>query len=178
MVQNIAPLREKYPLVEVVRIQPTEWNLFAQRILEIECDSFPPSIQESPKALKKIVESPTSIVFGLTASSDSTLIGYLAADRLEFFKDVPGVPGDPNFGAFNTLYIASLAIASNFRGAGLGVFLTKSCITEALALGFSRVTAHVDRKTFTRSGIEFNVLGCFSNWYKTGRTFDYLELKS
>jgi len=51
------------------------------------------------------------------------VVGYLPADALERFTDVPGVEADPHCGRRDTIYIASVAVAPQWRRRGLGILL-------------------------------------------------------
>lgn len=162
-------------VADIVRIRPQEWTSYRSQIIEIERVCFPPSLRDSVETLERIFKSSTSVVLGLKIRDHSGLVGYLAADRLELFAEIPGIAPDQNFGKANTLYLASVAVDAEFRHGGLGALMIRTCVDEAYVKGFKRVTAHVDSLALRRSGIRFRVKQSFGNWYGTGRKFDYIE---
>jgi GNAT superfamily N-acetyltransferase len=159
----------------IVRIDPTEWNAFANRILEIERQSFPPGLRDERQTLRRLVKSETSIVFGLNSNHSGFLVGYIAGDLLEIFPEIPGILSDPHFGRRDSLYLESLAVCESWRHRGFGTMLMGSFLSKASERGFLRTTGHVARGSSRSIRFRHNVLKSFENWYGTRRTFDYVE---
>ncbi len=163
---------------EFAFVTPSVWDDLKEDIFQIEEESFSSSLCESKDDLLKIVNSPTSLFIVLRSPSVSGVIGYLAADLLEEFSEVPGTTSDPYFDQGKTVYIVSVAIHRDWRRLGLGVATQKECLRVASQRGFMRVTAHIERGAAFRMGLGARVLMSFDNWYGTGRTFDYVEFST
>lgn len=161
---------------EVITVTPSIWNYLRSDILKIEYESFPSSLADSENDLHKLVDSPTGIFLALSLPSPYRVIGYIAADLLECFSDIPGATADPHFGKRDTIYVASVAVLPNWRGRGFGTALMRECLQVALRKGIERFTAHIQTGAVTRTGLAMNVLKSFTDWYGTGRTFDYVEI--
>lgn len=163
---------------ELFQIEPVDWNIFANQILEIERNSFPPSLRDSRRALQSLIQSRTSVALGLRAKISGVLAGYIAGNLLEAFTDIPGIIADPHFGYQDTMYIESLAVSSEWRHRGCGTALTRSFLKRAVEMNFQRTTAHIASESAAKIMLPFRVLGSIDNWYKTGRTFQYIEFLS
>lgn len=144
-------------------------------ILKIEDESFPPSLADSEKDLRRVADSPTGIFFALSLPPSPRVLGYIAADLLENFPDIPGAASDPHFKKGNTIYLKSVAVHPDWRGRGLGTTLIRECLRLVSQKGIERVTAHIESGSVSRIGLGARVLKSFENWYGTGRTFDYVE---
>lgn len=160
---------------QLVAVTPSIWNALQSEILKIEDESFPPSLADSEKDLCMVVYSPTGIFLVLSLTHSHKVIGYIAADLLENFPDIPGTDSDPQFKKGNTVYIESVAVHSDWRGCGLGSILIRECLRLVSQKGIERVTAHIESGSVSRIGLGARVLKSFENWYGTGRTFDYVE---
>jgi len=160
---------------EIVAVTPSMWDAIRPQILEIEDESFPPSLADSEDDLRAIVYSPTGIFLALRAASSRQVLGYIAADLLEKFPNIPGTTSDPQFNKGNTIYIESVAVHPDWRRRGFATALVRECLKKALQRGIKRITAHIDRRAKTRIGVGVLVLNSFSNWYQTDRTYDYVE---
>ncbi|HBH87208.1 MAG TPA: hypothetical protein DDY17_06365 [Syntrophaceae bacterium] len=163
---------------EFAFVTPSVWDDLKEDIFEIEEESFSSSLCDSKDDLLKLINSPTSIFIVLRIPSVSRVIGYLAADMLEGFSEVPGITSDPYIDQGKTIYIVSVAIHRDWRRLGLGVATQKECLRVASQRGFKRVTAHIESGAASRMGLGARVLMSFANWYGTGRTFDYVEFST
>lgn len=144
-------------------------------MIDLETRSFSSSLRDSPQALRRIVESPTSIALGLTVRASGLLVGYVAGDLLELFPNIPGINSDPHYGRRDTSYIESLAVTPQWRHQGYGTALVRSFLAQTLEAGLKRTTAHIASWSLGKIGFRFHVLASFDNWYGTGQTFDYVE---
>ena len=160
---------------EVFHLSPNDWSRFEPSILQFERDYFPAGLQEDPADLKDLIQSPSSIVLGVRTGG-VPLAGYVASDALERFGDVPGVEADPHWNHGDTHYIAVVVVASPLQHQGVAKALTHRCIDEARRNGAPRVTAHMEAGAGGKLTTGARVLGTYSNWYGTGRTFEYVEL--
>ena len=160
---------------EFILVTHSLWDDLKDDIIEIEEESFSTTLCDSKDDLFKIVDSPTSIFLILKIPSVSRVAGYIAADMLEGFADVPGTTSDPYFNQGKTIYIVSIAIHPDCRRRGLGIALQEECLRWASRRGFERATAHIESGATARMGLGAKVLMSFANWYGTGRTFDYVE---
>jgi ribosomal protein S18 acetylase RimI-like enzyme len=160
---------------EFILVTHSLWDDLKEDIIEIEEESFSSTLCDSKDDLLKIVDSPTSIFLVLRIPSVSRIAGYIAADMLEGFADVPGTTSDPYFNQGKTIYIVSVAIHPDWRRRGFGNALQEECLRWASRRGFERVTAHIERGAAARMGLGARVLMSFANWYGTGRSFDYVE---
>lgn len=158
----------------IITVTSAKWTAIKADIRNIEQVSFPPPIRDTPEYLFGLVKSPTSIFLAMEIG-DSMVVGYIAADVLEKFSNVPGIKSDPDFNKRTTIYIESVAVLPHWRKQGLGIALETQCITRAHERGFNRVTAHIQRGVSEKMGMNVKVLRTFKNWYGTGRTFDYVE---
>jgi ribosomal protein S18 acetylase RimI-like enzyme len=161
---------------EVITVTPSIWNGLRSDILKIEHESFSSSLADSEKDLRKLVDSPTGIFLALSLPPSYGVIGYIAADLLETFSNIPGATDDPHFGKRDTIYVASVAVLPNWRGRGFGTALMRECLQVASQKGIERVTTHIETGSVTRTGLAVKVLNSFRDWYGTGRTFDYVEI--
>jgi len=159
----------------VFQMSPGDWSRFEPSILQFERDYFPVGLQEDPADLKNLLQSPSSIVLG-ASTRRVPLAGYVASDALERFGDVPGVQTDPHWNHGDTHYIAVVVVASPLQHQGVATALTHRCIEEARRLGAPRVTAHMEAGAGEKLTTGARVLRTYSNWYGTGRTFEYVEL--
>jgi ribosomal protein S18 acetylase RimI-like enzyme len=160
---------------EFISVTHSLWDDLKEDIIEIEEESFSSTLCDSKDDLLKIVDSPTSIFLVLRIPSVSRIAGYIAADMLEGFADVPGTISDPYFNQGKTIYIVSVAIHPDWRRRGLGVALIRECLRLVSLKGIERATAHIESGSLSRIGLGARVLKSFKNWYGTGRTFDYVE---
>ena len=160
---------------EVFHLSARDWGRFEPSILEFERDYFPAGLQEDPADLRNLIESPSSIVLGVRTEG-VPLAAYVASDALERFGDVPGVEADPHWNHGDTHYIAVVVVASRLQHQGLATVLTHRCIDEASKHGAPRVTAHLVAGAGEKVSPGARVLRTYSNWYGTGRTFEYVEL--
>jgi len=163
---------------EVLDLTQSSWTRVNDDILAIEVESFPESIQDSADYLAGLHASPTAIFLGVRVPLVSRIVGYLAADRLERFADIPGIGDDSHFGRRDTMYIASVAVALQWRRRGLGVLLQRDCIDRARSMGLQRTTAHIHHGALQKLETGGRVIRSFSDWYGTGQTFDYVEIIS
>ena len=154
---------------------PQDWSKFGAPILRLEREQFPVGLREEPADLQSLIESPTSIVVGVRTKG-LPFAGYLASDLLENFGDVPGTISDPHWGHGDTHYIAAIVVDPSIRHCGVATALMQACVHSARALGFRRVTAHMQSGATSKIGSQFRVLGRFPNWYGTGKPFEYVEL--
>jgi GNAT superfamily N-acetyltransferase len=146
-------------------------------VVLIEEASFPPSIRDSPTYLVKLAESPLELFLLATVTPDDKVVGYLAAERLELFEDVPGVRFDPHYGLGDSIYLASVAVLEPYRHKGIGTEMQASCLSLARKSNFQRVTAHVRSGALERMRLSGRVLQTFGDWYRTGEPYDYVELR-
>jgi GNAT superfamily N-acetyltransferase len=146
-------------------------------VVRIEEASFPPSIRDSPSYLVKLAESPLQLFLLARIKPDDQIVGYLAAERMELFDDVPGVRQDPHFSLGDSIYLASVAILEPYRHKGIGIAMEKACLNLARRQNFERVTAHVHEGALRRMRLPGRVVQTFANWYETGQAYDYIELK-
>lgn len=146
-------------------------------VVLIEEASFPPSIRDSPTYLVKLAESPLELFLLATVMPDDKVVGYLAAERLELFEDVPGVRLDAHYGLGDSIYLASVAVLGPYRHKGIGTAMQTSCLSLARNRNFKRVTAHVRSGALERMRLGGRVLQTFSDWYQTGEPYDYVELR-
>jgi ribosomal protein S18 acetylase RimI-like enzyme len=146
------------------------------KVVQIEESSFPPSIRDSASYLIKLAESPLQLFLIARIRPSDEIVGYLAAERLELFDDVPGVKEDPNFSLGDSVYLASVAIAEPYRHQGIGITMERACMSLAHRGEFARVTAHVAHDALKRMGLRGHVIRTFPNWYQTGQPYDYIEL--
>lgn len=167
-----AVAREK---LELVAVTPSMWNAVRADILKIEDASFPSSLADDEKDLRRVADSPTGIFLVLIFPPSSKVLGYIAADLLERFPDIPGTVSDPHFNKGNTIYLESVAVHPAWRGRGLGTALTRECLRRVSQRDIERVTAHIESGSVNQLGLRARVLKSFENWYGTGRTFDYVE---
>ena len=163
-------------VAQIIEVTSPVWLSVRADVLSIERKSFPPSIRDSPQYLSQLVRSSTCIFLALRIFTVARVVGYLAADVLEDFPNIPGVTSDPHFHRKDTFYIASVAIDPAWRQRGLGIALQKDCLRRASQRGFERATAHVHHGALSRMGLGGRELRSFDNWYETRRTFDYVEL--
>jgi len=161
---------------ELITVTPSLWNDLRSDILKIECASFPPSLADNDKDLQKLANSSSGIFLILTLPSPFRAIGYIAADLLEYFADIPGIAADPHFGQRDTIYVESVAVLPAWRGRGFGTALMRKCIQVAVQKGMHRVTAHVHSGSVIRTGFAIKAVKSFRDWYGTGNTFDYVEI--
>lgn len=161
--------------IDLFALSPSDWDQFASAIVQLERENFPPGLQDRPADLRALVESPTSIVIGVR-TEDGRLGGYIASDVLECFGDVPGIRDDSHWGHQDTHYIASVVIRHNLRHRGIATALTRQCVRAAYDRGFRRVTAHMRAGAANKIDDGARVLGSYSNWYGTGRVFEYVVL--
>lgn len=131
---------------------------------------------DSEKDLRKLVDSPTGIFLALSLLSSNRVIGYVAADLLESFSNIPAANADPHFGKRDTIYVASVGVLPNWRGRGFGTVLMRECLQVASQKGIERVTAHIETRSVARTGLTMKVLKSFTDWYGTDSTFDYVEI--
>jgi ribosomal protein S18 acetylase RimI-like enzyme len=162
--------------LELIEVSASEWPGLVGEVREIEEMSFPRALRDSVRDLYKIVKSPTRIFLALKAiHTPPLLVGYLAADLLEKFAEVPGIVSDQHFGKEDTIYLESVAIRADWQGRGLARALTQECLRRASERGLVRATAHIEKGAAERIGLKAQVLECFGNWYGTGRKFEYVE---
>lgn len=157
-----------------IAVTADTWGTFQADIIDIEQASFPPPIRDTLEYLRSLAYSPKSIFLAAKARN-SKIVGYIAADILENFADIPGVSSDPEFNNGTTMYIASVAVHPKWRKQGLGNALQKECITQAALRGFKRVTAHIRQSALPKLTLKTKALQSFSNWYNTNQFFDYVE---
>ena len=160
---------------EFILVTHSVWDDLKEDIIEIEEESFSSTLCDSKDDLLKLVDSPTNIFLVLRIPSVSKVVGYIAADLLEEFADVPGITSDPYFKQGKTMYIVSVAIHPDWRRRGFGIALQEECLRWASRKGFERATAHIESGAASRMGLGARVLTSFENWYGTGRTFEYIE---
>lgn len=160
--------------VSLVQIKPSLWRTVQRDIFAIENESFPPSIREWNEALRKAALSPSSLVLAGKVSRGNSVVGYLLADRLESYGDVPGTKEDPHFGLHDTLYITSVAVHPKWRGKGLGTALQREARAWAGRQGYKRVAAHLRQGVATKLSAFYETYGSFDNWYDTGEAYDYV----
>lgn len=156
-------------------ISKSNWDQVRKHILAIEENSFPPSIRDSTASLKKIAYSPTAIFLTLNLDPEGDILGYLTADRLEKFPDIPGLKEDRHFKLGDTIYISSVAVSSPWRNKGLGKKLQIECFQRAFDSGYNRITAHIRKGAAFKIDKHAKILSSHPNWYQTGITFDYVE---
>ena len=161
--------------VEVFRLEPSEWDRFKEPILRFERRDFPAGLQEDASDLRRLVESPTSIVIGIR-TDDNALAGYIAADELENFGDVPGAREDPHWQHRDTYYIATVVVAPEMRLHGCATLLTRRCVEVVARNGRARVTAHMAAGAAAKIDPRIRICGSYPDWYGTGRTFEYIEI--
>lgn len=147
-----------------------------ESVVSIEEESFPPSIRDTTSYLIKLAESPLELFLVARVLPSKRIIGYLAAERLELFDDVPGVRDDSHFGLGDSVYLASVAVTQDHRHQGVGIAMEKECLTLSRAGTFVRVTAHVADGSLSRMRLNGRVIRSFDNWYSTGHEYDYIEL--
>jgi GNAT superfamily N-acetyltransferase len=164
---------EKAELTTVTR---SMWSSLQAGILKIEDESFPSALADSERDLFELVNSPTGIFLALTFPSPCRVIGYIAADLLENFPDIPGTSSDSHFERRDTIYVASVAVLPDWRRRGLGTALMRECLRVASERGIERATAHIETGSVGRMGLAMKVLKSFRDWYGTGCTFDYVEI--
>jgi len=155
---------------------PSTWNALRSEILKIEDKSFPPTLADSEKDLRRVADSPTGIFLALCSPSSPRVLGYIAADLLEKFPNIPGTASDPHFKKRDTIYLKSVAVHPDWRGRGLSITLIRECLRLVSERGIKRATAHIESGSLSRIGLVGRILKSFENWYGTGRTFDYVEL--
>ena len=158
-----------------MRVTAKNWHTVKKHVLEIERESFAPSIQESEDDLMETVSSPSSISL-VAFVAERTLVGYAMGDELECFGDIPGTRSDPHYGRRDTIYVSSVAVHSEWRGLGIGVQFEREIIRLAHVAGYSRVTAHIRTSANLANQLTRKAMGTFSNWYGTGISFDYVVL--
>ncbi len=158
-----------------MRVTAQNWHAVKRRVLEIEQESFVPSIQESEDSLTEVASSPSSISL-VAFVAEVALVGYAMGDELECFGDVPGTKSDPHYGRRDTIYISSVAVDAGWRGRGIGIAFEREIVNLAYRAGYSRVTAHIRSSAHLAGQLEHKTLGTFPNWYETGVPFDYVVL--
>jgi len=151
------------------------WNRLKNDIIQIEEDAFSSLFCNSQDDLLKVVDSCTGLLLASQTNPLQKITGYLAADLLEEFTDVPGISADLNYDRGNSIYIVSIAVHREWQKMGFGLALQTECLRWAKRKGYERVTAHIARGAAERMGLGARVLGSFENWYDTGRIFDYVE---
>ena len=95
-------------------LEKAMWKINRKDILSIEKVSFPVSTRSSSLYLQRIIEHPESLSFVI--KSHGSIIGYIAASPLENFSDHNPCAQDSNFGAKDSIYVASIAIKPEYRG--------------------------------------------------------------
>jgi ribosomal protein S18 acetylase RimI-like enzyme len=158
-----------------VRVTGENWHRLKSHVLEIERQSFLPSIQESERSLADVALSQSGI-FLVALVADEAAAGYVMADELERFGDIPGTTSDPHYSRHDTIYVSSVAIHPRWRRRGLGVALEREVIAIAYNQGYVRVTAHIRSSARFDGQLSRRTLGTFANWYQTGVSFDYVVL--
>lgn len=158
-----------------VRVTGENWHTVKRHVLEIERQSFLPSIQESERSLANVALSPSAI-FLVALVGDETVVGYVMADELERFGDIPGTMSDPHYGHGDTIYVSSVAVHRRWRKRGIGVALEREVIAIAYGRGYARATAHIRSSAHLDGHLSRKTLGTFENWYQTGVSFDYVVL--
>jgi ribosomal protein S18 acetylase RimI-like enzyme len=158
-----------------MRVTAENWHAVRKLVLEIERQSFVPSIQESERSLTKVALS-QSAIFLVALVAGETVVGYVMADELERVGDIPGTKHDPHYGHRDTIYVSSVAVHPKWRTRGIGVALERETIAMAYARGYLRVTAHIRSSANLEGLLSRKTLNSFTNWYQTGVSFDYVVL--
>jgi ribosomal protein S18 acetylase RimI-like enzyme len=130
-------------------------------------------MREGPENLLNLAKSSTCI-FLAAIDQYAHAFGYLVADVLEHFADVPGITSDPYFSQGNTIYIHRVAVHPEWRHNGIGTALINRCVSHAFQTGYERVVIHIPHGANLR--MEVRALQSIWNWYDTDRTFDYVEI--
>ena len=160
----------------VTQVSNRDLGAHFQDVVNIEEISFPPTIRDSPSYLVKLAESSLQLFLLASVQPNQEIVGYLAAERLELFDDVPGIRGDSHFGLGDSIYLASVAVLDPYRHNGIAIAMTKTCISLAREQQFKRVTAHVREGSLQRMQLPGRVIRSFPDWYQLGVTYDYIEL--
>ena len=161
--------------IELFRLHPSDWERFGTRVVSFEREHFPAGLREDPSELRRLIQSPTSIVIGVRTDA-IPLAGYIGSDALEQFGDVPGVRADAHWSCNDTHYIAAVVVVPELRHQGIATLLVKDCVRAAQALGFTRVTAHMAEGAAAKLDTRIRVLDCYTDWYGTGQAFEYIEI--
>ena len=147
-----------------------------KEVVMIEVASFPVSIRDSASQLLQLAQSPLALFLLAHLHPTNNVVGYLSAERLELFDDIPGVSQDSHFGLGDTVYLSSVAVLRPYRHQGIGMAMQKECLQLARHAGFKRVTAHVALGSLKRMRLVGRAIEAFSNWYGTEKTYEYIEI--
>jgi len=163
--------------VRIARVSNRALGDQFQDVVRIEEASFPSSIRDSASQLLKLAESPLALFLLADVPPTNKIVGYLSAERLELFEDVPGIKQDPHFMLGDTVYLSSVAVLEPYRHQGIGMTMQRACLELAKERQtFKRLTLHVVKGSLTKMGLEGQVLSSFGNYYQTGKTYDYVEV--
>jgi hypothetical protein len=102
------PLGEER-LVHIMQVSDRDLASNFDDVVRIEEASFPPSIRDSASYLVKLAASLLALFLVASMKPTEKIVGYLAAERLELFNDVPGIQEDSHFGLGDSVYLASVA---------------------------------------------------------------------
>jgi GNAT superfamily N-acetyltransferase len=160
----------------MAHVNDDTWKAFGDSIAALECKSFPASIRDSASALRRVAYSTSSVFIVCYHHLRSQVVGYVCGDQLSNFSDVPGVAHDLEHHTAHSFYLSSIAVDSPWRNLGIGTTLQRTCIEQARAKGYRRVTAHLRHGVGTKIMSQARVLGSYDNWYNTGERYDYVLL--
>lgn len=155
---------------EILLVTPEKWGEVKEDIMRIE-QVFPNNIRDTEQFYETTVALKSAIF--LVAKVDQEVVGYVIGAALENFKQIPGIKQDPYFGIGNTIYLESIAVASDYQGQGIGKHLRRHFILMAKKKGFSYIASHVPEGCSERwNGI---CLQLFPDWFGTGVPYEYFR---
>jgi acyl-CoA reductase-like NAD-dependent aldehyde dehydrogenase/4-aminobutyrate aminotransferase-like enzyme/GNAT superfamily N-acetyltransferase len=102
-------------------------------ILEIEQRVYEPARQTAPAHIREALENPEGIVIIAEVFEDGRwkFVGFAIGTPLECAADVEGPDRDPMLGRHNTLYSASITMAPEYQGLGVGRAIKEAQLREA-----------------------------------------------
>lgn len=158
--------------VKASRVSADDWGRIKGAVLALE-RSFPERLRETEEMLERKFTQPSGEAFVLKIKDE--IVGYAAGGRLETYEAVKGNREDENFGKQNTFYLASLAISPGLNGKGVKKIFRDAVIAAAREKGYEFFAAHIDEKQ-TRQVDQPVVTGTYSNWYRSGKTFQRIQV--
>lgn len=123
---------------EIRPISSDDWPRLGDQLMTIEEVCFEPARRDTPEQIAAMLAEPGAI--GSIAVETDQVVGYCLGTPLEFFRSLPWVAEDPEFGCRTTLYAGGLAILPSHRGQGIGLTLKADQVDRARSAGYRYIT--------------------------------------
>lgn len=122
------------PEVRYRQVSRSEAPAYLSRIVDMENQVYALPHRTPPAEIRAAIsdaEGSLIICEAAGANDDWQLVGFAVGSSLETHREADGCSGDPMLGRNNTLYSASITVASSYRGAGIGRRLKELQLRDA-----------------------------------------------